>query len=58
MAWNSTGFSIFPILVAWSVGQVGWQWSFSAIIVPAMLLTGVFVLAIGDLPDVEDRPRA
>ncbi|MCG8503741.1 MAG: MFS transporter [Sphingomonadales bacterium] len=54
----ATGFSIFPILVAWSVGQVGWQWSFSTIIVPAMLLTGVFVLAIGELPDVEDRPRA
>ena len=54
----SVGYCIFPVLVSASVLEIGWQWSFSLIIVPAMLVTGLMILAIGELPRVSDAELA
>jgi len=42
----SAGFVIFPILTAQAVKAVGWSWSFTAVIVPALLLAAALVLGL------------
>ena len=54
----SVGYSIFPVLVSSSVLEIGWQWSFSIIIVPAVMAAGLLILAIGELPSVRDAELA
>ena len=42
----SAGFIVFPILVARAVAALGWQVSFSIIVVPAVLVAGALLLGL------------
>lgn len=40
------GFALFPLVVAWIIERLGWQWAFTLSSVPLLLLAGVAVLGI------------
>jgi putative MFS transporter len=42
----SAGFMIFPIVVAQAVKAIGWSWSFTAVVAPALLLAALLVAMI------------
>jgi MFS family permease len=53
----SLGFAAFPIIVATLVAKVGWQWSITLCVTPLLVLCGLFVLCMRDVPrgtDIED----
>jgi MFS family permease len=45
-AFLSLGFATFPILVAHVVGAIGWQWAFSTVVAPLLLLCGLAVFGL------------
>lgn len=40
------GFAIFPILVAYGVRSIGWQWAFSVTAAPCLVLCGILMLGL------------
>lgn len=53
----SLGFAIFPVVVAALVGPVGWQWAITLCVAPLLVLSGVAVLGMRDVPagaDMDD----
>jgi MFS family permease len=44
------GFAVFPIVVARCVGTVGWQWGFTATVVPALFLAGLVICGLDNIP--------
>lgn len=44
------GFALFPILVARCVGIIGWQWGFTATVVPALFLAAVVTCGLDNSP--------
>jgi MFS family permease len=40
------GFSVFPVIVAAAVDAVGWQWAFSLVAVPLLLIAGASLFGI------------
>jgi MFS family permease len=48
-AFLSLGFATFPILVARVVGAIGWQWAFSVVVAPTLLLCGVAMLGLTNI---------
>jgi len=44
------GFALFPILVAYSVSIGGWQWGFTLTVAPALLLAGIVIRALDNIP--------
>lgn len=46
----SAGFIVFPILVAQAVAHLGWQMSFSLLVVPAAALAGLLLLGLKRRP--------
>jgi sugar phosphate permease len=42
----SAGFMIFPILTVMAVSRLGWQMGFSALIVPALALSGAILFSL------------
>jgi MFS family permease len=45
----SCGFAIFPVLVARLVETLGWQWTFTVAVVPALVAVGILMLALRNL---------
>lgn len=44
------GFALFPILVARCVGIIGWQWGFTATVVPALFFAGLVICGLDNIP--------
>ena len=40
------GHAVFPILVAWAIEGLGWQWAFTLAVVPSMTICGLAVLSL------------
>ena len=40
------GHAIFPLLVAYGVERLGWQWAFTVAVVPTMFICGLAVLGL------------
>ncbi len=40
------GHAVFPLLVAYGVEQVGWQWAFTIAVVPTMFICGLAMLGL------------
>lgn len=42
----TVGFALFPALVPLAVGSIGWQWSFSLMIAPLLLVAALAALTL------------
>lgn len=43
------GFATYPVLVAWLVEVIGWNWAFSVAVVPSLVLAGAAALQLPNL---------
>jgi len=43
---NYLGFAIFPLIVAWAVPRIGWQWAFTLVSAPMLCLAAMAILQI------------
>ncbi len=53
----SAGFALFPSIVPLAVASMGWQWAFTALIAPLLVVSSIAALALPNLRsglDVED----
>ncbi|MGY8863815.1 MAG: hypothetical protein ACKVJ2_14455, partial [Pseudomonadales bacterium] len=50
----SLGFAVFPLIVPFVVGSVGWQMGFSIIICPLLALSAITALALPNLQSGDD----
>ncbi len=44
------GHATFPLLVAYAIPVIGWQWSFTLAVVPSMLIAGLAILTLQNIP--------
>jgi MFS family permease len=49
-AFLNLGFAIFPVLVAYIVGFIGWKLAFSVTVAPSLFICGIAMLGLDDLP--------
>ena len=40
------GHAVFPVLVAWAIQGIGWQWAFTLAVVPPLSICGLAVLSL------------
>lgn len=43
------GHATFPIIVAWGIETIGWQWSFTIAVVPFMLIAALAILSLENI---------
>jgi MFS family permease len=44
------GHATFPLLVAYAIPVIGWQWSFTLAVVPSMAIAGLAILTLKNMP--------
>ena len=40
-----------PVIVAWAIKQIGWQWAFTLAVVPSMCIVALLLLQLKNVPN-------